>query len=208
MSVARTERRQLADLFDEVGPDAPTLCTPWHTRDLAVHLLVRERRPDAVSGYFVNAFAGYTHLVERRYQRWPWPKLVDTIRNGPPRWSVFGLEAADRAGNAAEFFVHHEDVRRAQEGWRPRPADPDRDGELWSVLTRFARVLLRKVPVGVVLRRPDGAEITGRRGPDTVTLVGQPGELLLYAYGREAAEVDFEGDQVSIARVRAARRGI
>ena len=42
---AFAERLALADLMAEVGPDAPTLCGGWTTRDLAAHLLLRERRP-------------------------------------------------------------------------------------------------------------------------------------------------------------------
>jgi len=37
------ERAQLSDLFDELGPEAPTLLAPWTTRDLAAHLVLRER---------------------------------------------------------------------------------------------------------------------------------------------------------------------
>jgi hypothetical protein len=37
------ERTQLADLFDELGPDAATLLEPWTVRDLAAHLVMRER---------------------------------------------------------------------------------------------------------------------------------------------------------------------
>ena len=32
VDVARTERQELCDLFLEVGPDAPTLCTGWKAR--------------------------------------------------------------------------------------------------------------------------------------------------------------------------------
>ncbi len=46
-SVARAERAALADLMLEVGPDSPTLCGDWTTRDLAAHLVLRERRPEA-----------------------------------------------------------------------------------------------------------------------------------------------------------------
>jgi uncharacterized protein (TIGR03083 family) len=46
-TLARAERAALCDLFDEVGPDAPTLCAGWTTRDLAAHLVIRERRADA-----------------------------------------------------------------------------------------------------------------------------------------------------------------
>src|ERR1700754_3004842 len=40
----RSERQKLADLFASLGPDAPTMCTGWATRDLAAHLVIRERR--------------------------------------------------------------------------------------------------------------------------------------------------------------------
>ena len=38
MSLARTERAALADLFEQVGPDQPTLCEGWQTLDLLIHL--------------------------------------------------------------------------------------------------------------------------------------------------------------------------
>ena len=49
-SLAESERALFADLLAEVGPDAPTLCGDWTTRDLAAHLVVRERRLDATPG--------------------------------------------------------------------------------------------------------------------------------------------------------------
>ena len=57
---AQTERAALCELFAEVGPDAHTLCGEWTTRDLAAHLVVRERRPDAAIGIIVSKAAGYT----------------------------------------------------------------------------------------------------------------------------------------------------
>ena len=50
MSYSREERRALCALLDETGPDAPTLCEGWTTGDLAAHLVLRERRPDAAAG--------------------------------------------------------------------------------------------------------------------------------------------------------------
>ena len=58
MSLASRERAALCDLFAEVGPDAPTLCAGWTTRDLAAHLLVRERRPWASAGIVVPRWPG------------------------------------------------------------------------------------------------------------------------------------------------------
>jgi hypothetical protein len=39
------ERAQLSDLLDELGPEAPTLLAPWTARDMAAHLVLRERDP-------------------------------------------------------------------------------------------------------------------------------------------------------------------
>ena len=49
--LAPRERADLADLLQEVGPDAPTCCTGWDTAHLAAHLVVRDRRADALPGY-------------------------------------------------------------------------------------------------------------------------------------------------------------
>ncbi|MFM7872077.1 MAG: maleylpyruvate isomerase N-terminal domain-containing protein, partial [Actinomycetota bacterium] len=51
---ARTERDLICDLFTNFGPDAPTLCAGWTTRDLAAHIAVRERRPDAAAGILIE----------------------------------------------------------------------------------------------------------------------------------------------------------
>ena len=127
MGVASDERRELCDLFDRLGPDAPTLCEGWATRDLAVHLVVRERRPDALAGKLVKALADRGERIERELREQSWPELVEQVRQGPPKWNPLGLAAVDEAVNAAEFYVHHEDVRRAQPDWRPRPSAPDRE---------------------------------------------------------------------------------
>jgi hypothetical protein len=68
--------------------------------------------------------------------------------------------------------------------------------------------MLRRSPVGLVLRRPDGQEIAARRGPNTVALVGEPGELLMWLFGRDANRVEFEGEQPSVAVVRGLNRGM
>jgi uncharacterized protein (TIGR03083 family) len=40
-TLAQEERNELCDLMLETGPDAPTLCEGWTTRDLAAHLVIR-----------------------------------------------------------------------------------------------------------------------------------------------------------------------
>ncbi|MGH3799041.1 MAG: TIGR03085 family metal-binding protein [Pseudonocardiaceae bacterium] len=207
-TVAASERHELCDLMDQVGPDAHTLCAGWKTRDLAAHLVLREGRPDAVGGILLPPLARYTAGVQSNIAQRSWPELVDLLRNGPPWWSPLNLPGLGDKINTMEFFVHHEDVRRAATGWKPRPADPRRAEVLWEVLRWGAQVLYRKSPVGVVLRTLDGSEHAARRGARSVTVVGSPEELTLHAFGRDEAIVEIEGDQADVASLRGSQRGL
>jgi uncharacterized protein (TIGR03085 family) len=208
MSVSTDERAALAALFTELGPDEPTLCAGWQTRDLAAHLVLRERRPDAAPGILVPLLARYTKRVQDDFARRPWAELVELVRTGPPALSPTRIPAVDRLVNSVELFVHHEDVRRGQPGWEPRPPEPGRDAATWGGVTRAGRLTLRRSPVGIVLRRPDGTEAVARRGPNTVLVTGEPGELLLWAFGREQVRLDFEGEQAALGVVKGLRRSL
>ncbi|HJP77224.1 MAG TPA: TIGR03085 family metal-binding protein [Pseudonocardiaceae bacterium] len=206
MGLASDERRALCELFDQVGPDAPTLCDGWLTRDLAAHLVLRDRRPDAAGGILIKALAQRTQRVQDSLAAKPWAELVELVRTGPPVWSPFGLPGLSDLVNGAEYFIHHEDVRRGQDGWEPRPPDAERDAALWRTAGMSGRMAYRRSPVGVVLRRPDGATATLRRGPSTVAIKGEPGELLLNVFGRNAARVEFDGDEKAVETVRGLER--
>lgn len=206
MGMAADERQALCDLLGNVGPEVPTLCGEWTARDLAAHLALRDRRPDALPGVLIKPLAGYTARVQAEFAAKPWPELIDLVRTGPPAWSPFGLPGLVEVVNGPEFFVHHEDVRRGRPGWEPRPATGARDAALWSALGRTSRLGFRRSPVGVVLRRPDGTEVTAKRGPTMVTIVGEPAELLLFAFGRDEVRVEYEGDQHAIGVVRGLNR--
>lgn len=129
----RGERRRLADLLAAAGPDAPTLCTGWRTRELAAHLLVREGRPDAAPGIQLPLFAGWTARVQAGYARRPYTELLARFRQGPPRLSPFVLPGVDELANTVEYFVHAEDVRRAV-AWEPQAVDPELAELLWRRL--------------------------------------------------------------------------
>lgn len=208
MGLATEERRALSDLFAEVGPDQPTLCAGWQTRDLAAHLVIRERRLDTAPGILVPALHGYTQKVQDRYAAKPWEELVALVRTGPGALSPFGIPALADQVNGAEFFVHHEDVRRAQPDWQPRPADAARDEALWRALGRVARLNFRRSPIGVVLRRPDGQTALAKSGPNPVAIQGEPAELVLYAFGRSAVHVELDGDETAIATLKGLKLGI
>lgn len=208
MSLATAERAAISDAFDERGPDRPTLCEGWTTADLLAHLLVRERQPWAAGGVLVPALAPLTERAMRGWGRTPWADRVTLLRHGPSAFSPLRIGPLDRLVNGAELFVHHEDVRRGEPGWEPRPADAARDAELWAILKRTGRMLYRKSPVGVTLRRPSGETFVAKPGEPSVTLVGEPAELVLHGFGRSAVRVDVEGDPADVAALAAASRGI
>lgn len=210
VTVTRDERLQLADLFDEVGPDRPTLCEGWHTRELLAHLLVRERRPDAAVGIVVPALAGHTAKVMAETAHRPFDELVAAFRAGPPPWALpWALPVVGDQMNLFEFFVHHEDVRRAADDWESRPDDERRDDALWNALRPMARLLFRRSPVGVVLRASGRSDVVAHRGPSPVIVVGLPPELALVAFGRPTnrARVVVQGEPEDVAAFEAAGRG-
>ncbi len=209
---ARHERHVICDVFDEFGPDAPTLCEGWNARDLAAHLIVRETRPDAAIGILIKKAEPYSEKVRRAVADKPWIDLIDTIRKGPPKISPMRISAVDKAANTLEFFVHVEDVRRAQPNWSPRELAPDVHAQLRSMLTRGAKLLGRKSPCGLVLEITDGesaGNIVAKKGEPSVTVRGPVAEIVLFLYGRQAqARVELVGSDDQVATVRNAKFGI
>jgi uncharacterized protein (TIGR03085 family) len=210
-----SERAGLCDLFDQVGPDHPTLCEGWLTHDLAAHLWVREADPIGAVGIAVAPLAGLNgrRMAETK-RRWSYTDLVERIRNGPPRLSVYAIPGVEEAANTAEYFVHHEDVRRAGDAARPaRALDSAIQDWMWRRLGLLARVLFRHTQIGVVLERSgsttdDGGPQTIRAvpGSSTVTVVGQPSELLIFTSGRQAAaEVELIGEPAAVDILNAAQ---
>src|SRR5919107_1424958 len=98
---AQRERQQLADLFVEAGPDAPTLCEGWTTRDLAAHLVVRERRPDGVATRLIPSLAGHADRVGRAVAARPYADGIEKVRT-PPRWSLLSNPLTDELFNGLE----------------------------------------------------------------------------------------------------------
>ena len=209
---ARVERATLCDLMLEVGPDAPTLCGDWTTRDLAAHLVVRERRPDGAIGILAKPFAGYAETVRAHEAEREYAEIVERVRSGPPLLSPMRPAPIQRFANTIEFFVHHEDVRRGSTGWTVRELDADLVHDLRVPFRRGVRMLARKAAVGLALH-PDGEVVMvvkkAEGGGPSVTARGPLGELVLFMYGRQDhTEVELDGPAEAVEAVRTASFGI
>ena len=197
--VSRLERAALADLLAELGPDAPTLCKGWLTRDLAAHVVLRDRRPDAAPGFVVGGpFAAWTARVMGGARQRDFGRLVADVRSGPPAWVPTSWPAVDRVVNTAEMTIHHEDVRRARPGWTARVLPRSTQDRLWGAVALLGRGHeASPTPGGLVVRRSDvpasteGSSRQLRNGSPTTTVAGEPLEVLLWVSGRrEVAQVD------------------
>ncbi|WP_067498231.1 TIGR03085 family metal-binding protein [Actinoplanes sp. TFC3] len=191
---ARVERRLVADLLTSIGPDAPTCCEGWTTRDLAAHLVVRERRPDSTLGNFVPALAGHSEQVRKAKAARPYEEVIAELRT-PPWWSPVSNQLTDELLNAGEFFIHHEDIRRAQPGWEPRTLGHDQQMALWKAAKVNARLSLRdRKPIRI--EAPGYGVLQVGDGQPQSVITGAPGELALFLFGRQrVAEVQVTGDQ-------------
>ncbi|MGH7642916.1 MAG: maleylpyruvate isomerase family mycothiol-dependent enzyme [Candidatus Dormibacteria bacterium] len=184
--IDQREREELSALLVELGPDAPTLCAGWSAFDLAAHLTLREhfhRWGDArMAAAKRQGFPAVVARVERGAPFFPWriPKLRNLL-------------------NGTEFFIHHEDLRRAN-GLTRRADRADLDRMSWRMLGFLGRRLSHAVgPFGLELRTPSGESRRFGSSP-AVVITGQPTELLLYASGRRsAAEVVIGGPSVAVA---------
>jgi uncharacterized protein (TIGR03085 family) len=204
------EREQLADLLDELGADAPTLLEPWTTRDLVSHLVLREHDSLAAPGLVVpGAWARFAERRRRALARQEFSWLVATFRSGPPR-GFFRIGWVRSFPTLNELFVHHEDVRRAN-GGGPRTNSPTKDAALWRNVRRARWFLTRRLrSAGLELQWAGTNRIVrARRGRSTARIVGCPGELLLFLFGRQsAADVEIRGPAAAVEAVRHARLGM
>jgi uncharacterized protein (TIGR03085 family) len=191
--VSQSERAALADLLEQLGPDQPTCCEGWTTRDMAAHLVIRDRRPDAMPGLVLGGpFASWTGRVHQRARSARrYGVLVAQLRSGPPGWLPTAWPPLDRLLNTAEFVIHHEDARRAQPEWAPRDLPARVQDQLWRAVPFLARAgASARTAGGLFVRRsdvPDGAAGSERRlreGTPTTTVIGAPLEVLLWVSGR------------------------
>jgi uncharacterized protein (TIGR03085 family) len=205
------ERLALCDLFDELGPSVPTLLEGWTAHDLAAHLVLREH--DLVAGPCLVLPGPFQRFAEGRRarlaQRQDFSWFVTRIRSGPPI-GFFRIGWVRALANLNEFFVHHEDVRRANR-LGPRSLTPAMDAALWRNVRRGGRYLSRRLRAcGLEIQWAGTNErVTVRQGEPTARLSSVPGELLLYVFGRQAAaQVEVSGPPEAVAAVRRTHFGM
>ena len=170
-SPSRNVRRSATSLSSVVRTHPRCARAGW-TADLAAHLVVRERRPDSGPGLVWPQLAGYTDKVRKAVRdRTSWEKLVETVRRGPP----LVLRPFDGPMNTVEFFIHVEDVRRAQDAWEPRPVSTELDDALWARVG--AGGMAKSVPATIVITSPGRADkdaAPGRASPYRATPANSP----------------------------------
>jgi uncharacterized protein (TIGR03085 family) len=204
---ARSERELLADLLLSEGPDAPTLCEGWTTRDLAAHIVVRERRPDSAVGLLVKPLAGHGERVRLARAALPYDRLISQLRT-PPVWSPISNPVVDPLANTMEMFIHHEDVRRGGDTWEPRQLDRELETTLWRNLKLISRASLSRLKITASIEAT-GFPAIRNGGEPQVRIIGDAGELAVFFFGRQrAARVTLEGAPDVAERLRTARLGV
>lgn len=209
-TLAQRERSELADLLEQVGPDEPTLCEGWRTRDLAAHLVVREHKPWAAAGMFIPQLEDTLDKAMDDVRAQDYRQVCEKFRKGAPAWSPFSW--ADKLANTAENFIHREDVRRGGgEEVQPRQFSMSDSRELWNIARRMSKVLLRPTKTRLIFnwKAKNGEEHrlidsftvqpqpgrTPNNGHDVPlgVISGEPGEVLLWVFGRDkAADLTIE----------------
>ena len=204
MSFAAAERTRLRDLLVEVGPDAPTLCEGWLTRDLAAHLYIRERRLDAVGGNWISVLKPRLDKVTAEVMQRPYADVVH-------EWGDRAVlpSPIDALINTAEHFVHHEDVRRCQPDWQSRELEHSEQEQLYGAVKRMARLLVRGASVPVIVEPQGFPRFVATNGPrahgvsadgsDVIRVTGPVGEVALWLFGRTYRGVTVAGEESAIA---------
>ncbi|MGL4173385.1 MAG: TIGR03085 family metal-binding protein [Actinomycetota bacterium] len=209
---AAAERAELCDTLLRLGPQGATLCQGWTTRDLAEHLVLRDQRPDVLAGSALpaavvnSALLGRLDITRRisaiqdKIASTSWADLIAQLRAGPPSWNPTRLSAVNETVNAAEFFIHHEDVLRATEGWTtPREIATDTSRILWRSSQVLGRIALRHSLIGVEIVVPELGRAIVKRRSLLVRVTGTAPEVLLYVAGRRAvAQVALDGSPEAI----------
>jgi uncharacterized protein (TIGR03085 family) len=205
---AHDERLALADTLLAAGPDAPTVCEGWQTRDLAAHIVLRERRPDAALGILLKPLHGHLQQVQDKLAAEDYVALVGKVRF-PQALSLVRVDALEEAMNLIEFFIHHEDVRRGSPGWKPRELSHEHEEALRKRVRPAAKLSARHFAGTIVVHTPGLEPFEVGAGGERLEVRGAPGELLLFFTGRQrVADVEVSGPEGLAEKLKDARLGL
>jgi uncharacterized protein (TIGR03085 family) len=218
-SLVRQRRDGLCDLLAGLSDEqwrAETLCDGWDAGDIAAHLIIREREPWTGPGLFIGGpFAALTDRRREATKAQGRDALIARLRSGPP-WPLSGPLGDTQV---VEDWIHEQDVRR---GGADVPG-PDPDARLapllWVAANRFATRTLA-LAADLVIELTDGTRsrrlrsrralplATSTDAPPDVVVTGTAGELLLYAAGRDRADVTISGDAAARTALTASARSL
>lgn len=190
-STAQSQRAALAVALEHAGPEAPTLCEGWLARDLAAHVVLRDRRPDVMARLFLPGFQQGAQRHMDSVAHGDYSSLVRAVAAGPPRFFPSRIPAVADVMNTVEFFIHTEDVRRGAGPADPRLLPESVERALWKQGSGMVfRLAARKHQQRLTFTSPGFGSVTsGKATADPRTVTGAPGELLLWSMGRERAAV-------------------
>lgn len=199
-STASEQRHALATALRSVSADAPTLCEGWAAKDLALHIVIRDSRPDLMIGPALPLVGDHARKALDRLRSTGYESLVNRAEAGPPAYFPQSLPPLNDLMNTAEFYVHTEDVLRAQPDFdpsHPRSISEKLRRRLWTQgATAMFAMAARKSKRRVTFSSPGyGSTTTGPASAPKRTITGAPEEMLLWAFGREAKA------QVSISEI-------
>ncbi|AZA11621.1 hypothetical protein CGERO_06605 [Corynebacterium gerontici] len=171
---------------------------------MAAHLYIREHEPLATAGMFFSRFSERLEETTERYLAQDYEQLLQSWEQGPGL--VNPVRWLDPLINAAEHFVHHEDVRRAQ-GEPAREFSPGDAQALYRSLKMLAPRILGASEVPVVLE-PQGFDRViandrrgvSERGNQVAHVRGSVGEILLWVFDRDVAQVEVHGPSDAIRK--------
>lgn len=197
-SVAAEQRHALVEALRSVGPVAPTLCEGWSAEDLALHIVIRDRRPDLMVGAGLPLVGESARAGQQRLKNQGYPELIRQVEAGPPSFYPQRLRQVDDLMNTAEFHIHTEDILRAQAEFDPahrRGVSTRQQRHLWrQAAPSFFTMAARKLDKRITFLSPEfGAVTRGRSGAPLMIVQGEPSELALWASGRrDQAVVEIE----------------
>lgn len=184
------QRGRTCDVLAAVPPTAPSLCDAWDAHDVAIHLWMLSHDPIAWPGQACAALAPVTHRRAAKVRsQWSYEVLIDQLRSGSAGFPCMPFDSREDHRHAlGEWWMHAQDVARPN-GVPQEPRDSPQEDALWLRVQAAAHSLRRRLPAGLVLALPDGRRCEVSRGPATLVVTGDPGELMCWVYGRRSVAV-------------------